>query len=35
MRGEAMEKIHEGGFKKNRNRNLYRCVWGAAVVQLV
>jgi hypothetical protein len=30
-----MEKIHEGGFEKNRNRNLCRCVWGAAVVQLV
>jgi hypothetical protein len=30
-----MEKIHEGGFEKNRNRNLDLCVCSAAVVQLV
>jgi hypothetical protein len=30
-----MEKIHEGGFEKNCNRNLDRCMCGAAVVQLV
>jgi len=29
-----MEKIHEGGFEKNRSRNVDRCVCGAAVVQL-
>jgi hypothetical protein len=33
--GEAMEKIHEGGFEKNGNRDLDRCMCGAAVVQLV
>jgi len=32
---EAMEKIHDGGFKKNCNRDLDRCMCGAAVVQLV
>jgi hypothetical protein len=33
--GEAMENIHEVGFEKNCNRNLDRCMCGAAVVQLV
>jgi len=32
---EAMEKIHEGGFEKNCNRNLDRRVCGTALVQLV
>jgi hypothetical protein len=30
-----MEKIHEGGFENNGNRDLDRCMCGAAVVQLV
>ena len=29
-----MEKIHEDGFEKNCNRDLDRCMCGAAVVQL-
>jgi hypothetical protein len=33
--GEAMEKIHEGGFETNCNRYLGLCMCGAAVVQLV
>jgi hypothetical protein len=32
---EAMEKIHDGGFEKNCNRNLDRRVCGTALVQLV
>jgi hypothetical protein len=30
-----MEKTHEGGFEKDRNCNLDRCVCCAAVVRLV
>jgi hypothetical protein len=32
---EAMERIHEGGFEKNCNRNLHRHVFGTALVRLV
>jgi hypothetical protein len=32
---EAMEKIHDGSFEKNCDRNLDRRVYGTALVQLV